>query len=374
MMKKINSIPCQTYPESYEQLFSNKCRNIKRQLSTQLKEPLNKHVDIQKFSSPKQYFRGRIEFSIGTNPLAWLVYDEQKQPIEINHCPTVILPIYQRMPLFLEIVKNNPTLANRLFQVDWRATLQGECLISLLYHRQINETWDEQARSLAEALDAHIIGRSRKIQRVIGNSYIDDQYIVNHKNKQRKIILRQDDISFSQPNPYINVDMLNWVQTFIPENPGDLLELYCGIGNFTCSLAFRFRKILATELTRSAVALCKHNLSVNNINTVSVVRLSDLETAQALKGERLFNRLKGIEIAEYDFQWLLLDPPRNGLNSFCREFAKEFNNVIYFSCNPNEAIKDLEAWGDCFNIVSLAIFDQFPYTNHVEMGVVLKKR
>ena len=62
---------------------------------------------------------------------------------------------------------------------------------------------------------------------------------------------------------------------------GDLLELYCGNGNFTLPLATRVRKVLATEISKSSVNAALANLADNGVDNVTLVRLSAEELTQA---------------------------------------------------------------------------------------------
>ena len=89
---------------------------------------------------------------------------------------------------------------------------------------------------------------------------------------------------FSQPNGEVCQHMLSWAQRVCAPPEGterteDLLELYCGNGNFTIPLARNFRKVIATEVSRVAVAAGRHNLAANNVHNVLLVcihRLSPL--------------------------------------------------------------------------------------------------
>ena len=72
----------------------------------------------------------------------------------------------------IEAIKENEILRRKLFQVDFLSTLSGELLISLLYHKPLDEEWETAAKSLKEQLSniapIDIIGRAKK-QKVIFN-------------------------------------------------------------------------------------------------------------------------------------------------------------------------------------------------------------
>ena len=70
---------------------------------------------------------------------------------------------------------------------------------------------------------------------------------------------RQPENAFTQPNARVNEQMIAWAQTQAIPLSGGLLELYCGIGNFTLPLAREFDHVIATELSKTATAAAEHN-------------------------------------------------------------------------------------------------------------------
>jgi tRNA (uracil-5-)-methyltransferase len=89
-----------------------------------------------------------------------------------------------------------------------------------------------------------------------------------------------------------------------------------------------------------------------------------------------FSRLKEEEsplLKKYQLKNILIDPPRAGLDDRSRKFVDGFDNIIYISCNPETLKRDLETLSKNRKIEAFAFFDQFPWTNHMECGVVLKK-
>merc|ERR1712217_153613 len=95
----------------------------------------------------------------------------------------------------------------------------------------------------------------------------------------------------------------------------DLLELYCGNGNFAIALASCFRRVLATELVKTLVDAARQNATDNGIHNVAVARVSSEELAQALEGSRTFQRLAHVDLSSYRLGTVLVDPPRAGLGA-----------------------------------------------------------
>ncbi len=154
----------------------------------------------------------------------------------------------------------------------------------------------------------------------------------------------------------------------------DLLELYCGHGNFTIPLAAKFNRVLASEISKSSIANARINCELNGVCNAQFVRLSADELMSAFARRREFERLKGIDIFSYDFSHVLIDPPRAGLEPSVIDFIKNFQNLIYISCNPQTLFENLRSLCATHEVRRFAIFDQFAHTAHIECGVLLKRR
>jgi tRNA (uracil-5-)-methyltransferase len=200
--------------------------------------------------------------------------------------------------------------------------------------------------------------------------FVTEQLTVNNRHYS----FQQVENSFTQPNATINQAMLGWALEQTANNGEDLLELYCGNGNFTTVLAQNFKQVLCTEISKASVKSAKFNFNQNNVNNVEVVRMSSEEFTAALNGEREFRRLKDIQLQDYQFSTILIDPPRSGLDLDTEKLVSRFDNIVYISCNPTTLHKNLQQITKTHSIEKFAAFDQFPYTDHIECGIILKKR
>jgi tRNA (uracil-5-)-methyltransferase len=70
----------------------------------------------------------------------------------------------------------------------------------------------------------------------------------------------------------------------------------------------------------------------------------------------------------------LVDPPRSGLDALTVKQVSEYENIIYISCNPETLKENLQNLTQTHDIKRFAIFDQFPYTEHLECGVYLTRK
>ncbi len=215
-----------------------------------------------------------------------------------------------------------------------------------------------------------IIGRSRNQKAVISRDYVTEAF----SGGGQTFFQRQPESSFSQPNAMVNQQMLTWAYDCCDGIGGDLLELYCGNGNFTLPLSRRFHKVLATEISKTSVAAALHNIAVNGCDNITLARLASTELTQALQGVRAFRRLAETDLTSYAFSTVFVDPPRAGLDPATLSLISTFNNILYISCNPVTLCENMTTLSTTHRIQKLALFDQFPYTHHMECGVFLTRR
>lgn len=79
-------------------------------------------------------------------------------------------------------------------------------------------------------------------------------------------------------------------------------------------------------------------------------------------------------VAEHDFTTVFVDPPRAGLDADALALVRQFDNILYISCNPDTLVANVADLDDTHSVQRLALFDQFPYTPHREAGVLLRRR
>ena len=326
--------------------------------------------DISVFESPDIHYRSRSEFKIWHDGdeiyYAMNNIDKTKGAVLVTECPQVNSHIDQIMPKLLKLVKEKD-VDFKLFGVDFLCAQSGEMVVSFLYHRQLDDVWLHQAQEIAEALGIYIIGRARKQKIVIGQDFVTESLFIDKREYKFNYI----ENSFTQPNIKVNEQMISWALSQLDSLEGDLLELYCGAGNFTIPFATKFTKVLATEISKSSIYAAKTNMQLNGVANIEFVRMGVEDFTDALDGVREFRRMKDIDINSYNFSTIFVDPPRSGMDRATCLFSTRFDNILYISCNPESLLRDLEIICDTHKVVSMALFDQFPYTHHVEMGVKL---
>jgi 23S rRNA (uracil1939-C5)-methyltransferase len=140
--------------------------------------------------------------------------------------------------------------------------------------------------------------------------------------------------------------------------PGDrVLDLFCGLGNFTLPLARRAADVLGVEGDAGLVARARHNAALNGIGNARFALAN------------LFGPLGGEPWARERFQRVLLDPPRAGAVEVLPLIAASgASRVVYISCHPASFARDagLLVNEHGFTLSAAGVMDMFPHTAHVE--------
>ncbi|EOD35472.1 hypothetical protein EMIHUDRAFT_98494 [Emiliania huxleyi CCMP1516] len=356
------------HPEQYDKLLSSKVASMVQLVtgavaagSSSASEPQTTELPaIEVFESARTNFRMRASFQIWREGagLHYVMFNrgDSRTPHEASE-----------------------ELRDKLNDVRLLTTSTGDALVTVTYNRPIGGgAWEAAARELAEALGVCVVGRSRKV--VIGCETVEERLSVPGRGE---CVYLQTEGAFTQPNAQVCSAMLGWAVDATRGLDGsrseldcgdgrtgsDLCELYCGNGCFTVALAPNFRRVAAARGLPKA-----GHVHANGVSNTRVARLSAEEFVEALAGGRPFRRLDeaGVELASWHM--LLVDPPRAGLDQTSRALAATFARVVYVSCNPETLARDLAQLSATHTLTRLAAFDQFPYTPHLECGVVLERR
>jgi 23S rRNA (uracil1939-C5)-methyltransferase len=140
------------------------------------------------------------------------------------------------------------------------------------------------------------------------------------------------------------------------------VDLYCGAGLFTLPLARRFQQVYGVEASATAAAFARTNLHDAGIANAEV----------ACAPVSAWLKAQSRRLAPVDF--LLLDPPRTGAEpgAVTGILALRPRRISYVSCDPATLARDLkELTGGGYTLDTIAAFDMFPQTHHVETVVQL---
>ncbi len=144
----------------------------------------------------------------------------------------------------------------------------------------------------------------------------------------------------------------------------DVLDLFCGLGNFSLPLAQRARQVLGIEGEATLVERARHNARRNQLTNVEFMVAN------------LFEEHKDSPFAKRKFNKVLLDPPRAGAREILPVIAKcGAQRVVYISCHPGSLARDTDILVNelGYTLKSAGVFDMFPHTAHVESVAVFER-
>jgi 23S rRNA (uracil1939-C5)-methyltransferase len=171
---------------------------------------------------------------------------------------------------------------------------------------------------------------------------------------------------FTQINSALNRQMVERVlQLLEPEGSHRVLDLFCGLGNFTLPLARHAGEVVGIEGDAGLVARARHNAARNGIANAAF-HVADLSMS------RIEARWAG-----ETYQRILLDPPRNGAAA-ALDIVGNIRpaRVVYVSCHPGSLARDaarlVEEFG--YRLLAAGVMDMFPHTAHVESIALFEAR
>ena len=350
-----------------EDLYTRQLKDKKDLFFTFFSE-LTKNLNY--FPSPPSNFRTRAELGVHVSNNIQFTMVENNKKINVDQLMICDAKINQFISQLKTELLSSKEIKEKLFQTEIQVSRSGEGIVSLIYHKPLDANWIKKAKRLSSEIGASIVGRSRKQKLVVGKDFVTETY--NTHIKKIKVNLYEQ--CFSQPNPYICDEMLTWVSKS-KRLHHHVTELHCGVGTFTILLSNLYSRVLATENSRPSIKALEKNIQINSIENVETARMSGLETLEALNKKREFNRMKHLDLLNFKKDVLFLDPPRSGLDVESINLIKElkFKEIIYLSCGFQSLKSNLKEFLTDYKVKKAALFDQFPYTDHIETGVILGK-
>lgn len=172
-------------------------------------------------------------------------------------------------------------------------------------------------------------------------------------------------LDFIQVNRALNEKMIAHALQLLDVQPGErVLDLFCGLGNFTLPLARIASEVVGVEGDAGLVARARDNAARNGLSNAEFY-MADLTTD--LRQERWFKQ---------GFDKLLLDPARAGALDVLKQIPLEgIKRIVYVSCHPGSLARDAgylvneRGW----RLTTAGVMDMFPHTAHVESIAVFEK-
>ena len=169
---------------------------------------------------------------------------------------------------------------------------------------------------------------------------------------------------FIQINHQVNQQMVDQAMTWLSLSPKDVvLDLFCGLGNFSVSLAQKVQQVIGIEGVQTMVDRAADNAKNNQLDNCQFYQ-ADLNAGWLSK-----------DWAKTQFDKVLLDPARAGALEAIEQLVKlAVPSILYVSCDPSTLARDAKRLIDHgYKIEKIALIDMFSQTKHVETMVLFSR-
>ncbi len=202
-----------------------------------------------------------------------------------------------------------------------------------------------------------VVGEKRR-DYVFGQRYLG--YSVDVKGKRLEMVTGFG--SFMQANQHVNASMTDHVVS-MAEGSKDILDLYCGGGNFSVPLASLGARVTAIDRNARLIAQGKRSARLNNLPNTRFICMDSLRAVRQMVSESM------------TFNTVILDPPREGARDVSKFIPSlGADKIIYVSCNPTTLGRDLAAIvSQGYSFKGLRLFDMFPHAYHIESVAFLQR-
>ena len=165
---------------------------------------------------------------------------------------------------------------------------------------------------------------------------------------------------FTQPNFEQNKKLVSIAIEYLDLYQRDrVLDLYCGIGNFSLPIAKIAKKVIGIEGVEESIEIANENAEKNNITNAEF---------------HIYDVPYWIELNKKDFDRILIDPPRTGIGKAAEKINEwGAEKIVYISCDARTLSKDLKMFTN-YKIGRVQPIDMSPQTYHIETVVELTKK
>lgn len=329
------------------------------------------------------HYRRRARLSIycpraNSEPVMGFRRRNDKALFSIQQCP-VLLPsieaLIQPLQAWLKDAEHPQAFGHiELLQTD--ASENPETALVLRHTNEL-ETFDRNALiKLGQAHQCRVYFQSDKS--LISTS---DETLLNYQitASETPLTLQFSPSDFTQINPAINQQMiqqaLDWLQ---PKADDQILDLFCGLGNFSLPFAQIVKIVKGIEGSEDMVTRATNNAALNQITNASFIK-ADLNKLYI--DEQYTTKQKSNNNAVWQsFNKVLLDPPRAGAQAFAEQLAKAESTqtpeqILYVSCDPATFARDAALLKESgYRLQKWGVINMFPHTTHVEsMGLFVQQ-
>jgi 23S rRNA (uracil1939-C5)-methyltransferase len=291
-------------------------------------------------------------------------FREKRHPYlaEIDSCPVMHPTVGTQLTALGEMIAGL-TVREKIPQIEV-AIGDDDCVLAIRVLEPPTTEDIEQLRRFAHSHNMSLCLQSKgpdTIMPLPGEPEITPTYRLPDQN----IAFKFRPAMFTQVNYEINRQMINRVLATLDLNADDnVLDLFCGLGNFTLPMATKAGHVVGIEGDQPLVNHAKTNALHNNIHNVEFYAAD------------LTKDISDTPWANRKYNKILLDPSRAGASEILHHFKTwQPELIVYVSCNPSTLARDAGILVNDlgYTLVRAGVMDMFPQTSHVESMALFKK-
>ena len=284
---------------------------------------------------------------------------------DIDRCVVLDPRIGERIEPLRELLHGMAAF-DRIAQVEVAC---GDDTAAMVFRNMDDLVPDDREKLIAfgQAHDLHIYLQPKgpdTVHRIWPESGGRDDERLTYRMDEFDLTMAFHPMDFTQVNAGINRNMVHRAVEWLDVQPGErVLDLFCGLGNFTLPLARKGGQVVGVEGDDAMVVRGRENARLNDLSNVE------------FHGADLHGDFTGQSWAKEGFDKILIDPPRSGAEEICKYLtAFGANRIVYVSCNPATLARDAGVMvRNGYRLVQAGVMDMFPHTTHVESIAVFEK-
>ena len=314
---------------------------------------------IEPLLGPVWHYRHKAQLSVQYQPetkkaVVGFKQNNAHTVVGIKEC--LILPSHINFEE-LSLLVNRLSVADAVRAIDIAVGDDDVTALILHHTKPLIEADETKIMHFSKKYHFHFYGQSqgrasvKKIYPEDGQDFLS--YTVNG------IELQFHPSDFTQINPEMNRKMVTQVLDLLTLKPTDhVLDLYCGMGNFSLPIAKKVASVTGIEGVAEMVKRAQDNATLNGITNAQFFK-SDLARPKTMWPNKAYDKL-------------LIDPPRTGAN-MSLVLSLKIPHIVYVSCDPATLARDAKMLGENgYKLQAVGIMDMFPQTKHVESVAVFE--
>lgn len=353
--------------DSEKQIYF-KAKQLASNLKKQTKLSFDVDAQMAPLRSPSEHYRykGRLGVKYVAKKEKVLVgFREKFAPfiVDMDNCPVLDEKVGSLLPNLSALI-GDLTILDKVPQIE--VAIGGE-QVALSFRVLETPTEDDEAKLKAFGVVHNILiylQPSNEASTYLLSELEDKDDLLNYKLLDQ-LTMAFKPYHFTQVNPVMNEQMVKQALELLDLKKDEkVLDLFCGLGNFTLPLALNAGSVVGVEGDKSLTEWAAKNAERNNLDNVSFY-CTDLTQNQ-----------DDADWMQLQYDAILVDPPRSGALEMMAYLGKLApKRILYVSCHPATLARDLaELVQYGYEVTHAGVMDMFPHTAHVESMALLVKK